>query len=226
MVLRTTALLLLGAWLGAWTTGCVDPSNGEVPVADVPASQLSIEPTLVDADPAPPDGQIAVVVQLFHANNYVRLGSGASLSVDGVTLPWSNLGYIGKIPLVGSGGSIVFEHTRAGATTRLTYTVPPRPTIVKPAAGDLVERGTNVTITYVMASSSGVRPSGSDGTNGVSGSEQSETGMAFLDASGLRPGPGTIRLARRIVQSPSGSGFQTSVVTYTITSAPVSVSWQ
>lgn len=222
MVLRSTVLIVLGAW----ATGCVDPSNGEVPVADVPASELSIEPTIVDADPAPPDGQISVAVQLFHANNFVRLGSGASLSVDGVALPWTTLGYTGKIPLVGAGGSIVFEHTRGGETTRLTYAVPPRPTIVAPAPGDTVERGPNMMINYVAATSSGVRPSGSDGSVGVSGSEQSETGMAFLDTGGLRAGPGNIRLARRIVKSPSGSGFAAAVVTYTVTSAPVSIIWQ
>lgn len=222
MVLRSTVLIVLGAW----AAGCVDASNGEVPAADVPASELSIEPTIVDADPAPADGQVSVVVQLFHANNYVKLGSGASLAVDGVTLPWSSLGYTGKIPLVGAGGSIVFEHMRGGVTTRVTYAVPPRPTISTPAAGDTVERGTNVMIDYVASTSSGVRPSGSDGSITIPGAEQSETGMALLDVSGLRSGPGSVRLARRIVKSPSGSGFQAAVVTYTITSAPVSVIWQ
>jgi len=50
--------------------------------------------------------------------------------------------------------------------------------------------------------------------------------MAFLDVTGLRPGGGSVGVARRYVTTQSGSGFQSATVTYTITSLPTPVTWQ
>lgn len=217
---RIVLIMILGAW-----AGCLDSSLGEVKSVDVPASQLAMEPTLVDTDAAPPDGMIPVVVQFFQNNEYVRLGT-ASLSINGVVVPFGSMGYSTKIPLVTSGGSITFEHTRAGVTTQVVYRVPPRPTIVTPGTNDVVPRMVNLMITYVSADGLGVRPIAADASLGTTGVEQTDNGMAFLDVTGLRPGTGSVGVARRYVTSPSGSGFQSVAITYTITSLPTRVTWQ
>jgi hypothetical protein len=217
---RIALILVLAAW-----AACLDSSLGEVKAVDVPASQLAIEPTIDDLDAAPPDGMIPVVVQFFQGSQYVRL-STASLSINGVAVPYGSMGYSTRIPIVPSGGSITFTHIRAGVTTQLTYRVPPRPTITSPETNEVVPRRVNLMIMYVSASGQAVRPIAADGLAGTAGIEQSDSGMALLDVTGLRSGAGTIGLARRYVTSPSGSGFQSVAVTYTITSLPVPVSWQ
>lgn len=219
-VLRIALIVVLGA-----SAGCLDSSLGEVKSADVPATQLSIQPTIVDSDAAPPDGMIPVVVQFFQGTDYVKLSTG-SLSINGVVVPFGSMGYFAKIPFVPSGGSITFTHTRAGVTTQLVYHVPPRPTITSPAVNEVVPRMVNLMITYVSAAAQAVRPVAADASLGTTGIEQSDSGMAFLDVTGLRPGAGSVGVARRYVTSPSGSGFGSAAVTYTITSLPVPVTWQ
>ncbi|HEY0993097.1 MAG TPA: hypothetical protein VGD80_38855, partial [Kofleriaceae bacterium] len=87
-------------------------------------------------------------------------------------------------------------------------------------------RTTNLPIAYVPSTSAGVRPDASDGAIGVRGSEQSETGTAYLDVSALRVGAGTVSVARRFVSLPAATGFQGVVVTYTISSPDTAVTWQ
>lgn len=220
-VLRITlALVLVGS------VGCVDTSLGGVPSVDVPASQLGIEPAIIDAAPAASDGKVPVTVQFFHANEFVRLGSG-TLTVNGVSLPWSAQGYNARIPIVAAGGTVTFEYVRGGTTAQAVYHVPARPVLTSPTMNEVVERSANVMVTYESASSSGVRPVALDGGDiQASGGEQTDNGMAFLDASGLRPGPGSISVERRYVTTPPGSGFMTTAVTYTIASLPTAVTWQ
>ncbi|HEX3757264.1 MAG TPA: hypothetical protein VHW23_01100 [Kofleriaceae bacterium] len=220
-VTRIALLMVLGV-----SAGCLDSSLGEVPSVDVPASQLGIEPTIVDDTPEATDGKVPVSVQFFHSNQFVKLDS-AVVRVNGVTLPWSAQGYTARIPLVAAGGTITFEHVRGGTTAQLVYHVPARPVITSPTTNEVVARLTNVTVMYQSASSSGVRPLGLDGGNLLaSGGEQTDNGMAFLDASGLRPGPGSISVERRYVTSPPGGSFLTAAVTYTISSPLIPVSWQ
>lgn len=218
--LRIAMIMVLGAW-----AGCLD-SNFGVNAVDLPANQLSIEPTIDDPDAAPADGMIPVTVQFFHANDYVKLAS-ASISANGVTLPFGATGYATRIPIVPSGGNIVFAYTRAGITTQFPYRVPQRPTITAPTANDPLLRAANLMINYVSSpSGSTVHPVASDASAGITGGEQSETGTAFLDVSGLRPGPGSVGIVRRIVTTPPNSGFASAAVTYSITSLPTPVVWQ
>jgi hypothetical protein len=217
MVPRIAMIMVLSAW-----TGCLDSGVSSV---DVPASQLTIEPTIVDADAAPPDGMVPVVVQFFQANQYVKLSS-ATLTIDNVAVPYGSMGYTARIPMVSSGGVITFTYTRAGVPTSFTYRVPPRPTITSPTTNEVVVRSVNLMISYPSASGQGVRPLASDLSLGTSGSEQTDNGMAFLDVTGLRPGGGSVGVARRYVTTQSGSGFQSATVTYTITSLPTPVTWQ
>jgi hypothetical protein len=216
---RIAVLMVLGAW-----AGCLDTSDGGVKSVSAPASQLSIEPTIVDDNPAA-DGMISVVVKIFQANEYVRL-STASLTVNGVAVPYSTSGYTTRIPIVPPGGAIKFAHVQSGVTTEFSYEVPPRPTIISPMPDDVVPRVTNLMITYVSAKAHAVRPSATDGSFGATGIEQTDNGMAFLDVSSLRPSVGSLTLARRYVATPSQTGFQSATVTYTISSLPIPVGWQ
>ncbi len=217
---RLAMVMVLGAW-----TGCIDSSLGGVESADVPASQLAIEPTLVDSDAAPADGMIPVVVQFFQANQYVKLAS-ATLTINGIAVPYGSMGYTTRIPIVPSGGAITFTHIRAGVSTQFIYQVPPRPTITSPMTNEVVPRSVNLQISYVSANGLAVRPLAADASAGTTGVEQSDNGMAFLDVTGLRSGAGSVGVARRYVTTPSGTGFQSATVTYTITSLPTPVTWQ
>src|SRR4051794_24525949 len=164
---RIALILVLAAW-----AGCLDSSLGEVKAVDVPASQLVIEPTIADIDASSADGTIPVVVQFFQGSEYVRL-STASLSINGMPVPYGSMGYSTRIPSVPPGGNITFTHARAGVTTQLTYRVPPRPTITSPAANEVVPRMVNLMIMYVSASGQAVRPIASDASFGTTGIEQS-----------------------------------------------------
>jgi hypothetical protein len=217
---RIAMIMVLGV-----STGCLDTSLGNVMSVDAPASQLAIEPAIGDPEPPAPDGMVAVVVQFFKGTDYVKLSS-ATLSINGVTVPYGSMGYATRIPIVPEGGGITFTYTHAGSTTQFTYRVPPRPTITSPMANEAVVRGANLLITYAVSTGETVRPLASDASFNTVGIEQTDNGMAFLDVTGLRSGAGSVSLARRYVTSPSGSGFQSAAVTYTITSLPTPVIWQ
>jgi hypothetical protein len=205
--------------------GCLDAVDGAPKVADAVASELSFQPQIVDT-PDADDGKLAVTVQIFRGNDFVQLGAGAGITCNGVALPWGALGYAARVPVVAAGGDLVFVHRRAGAMTQLVVKVPDRPTLTSPADGASLARVGQLEIRYVAAGSSGVRPGASDGRVGLAGSEQSDSGVAYLDVTTLRPGEGTIEISRRVVDTQTRTGFQSAHATYTITSAPIHVTWQ
>lgn len=206
--------------------GCVDRNASAVTVVDVPAAALSIQPAVVDTDPAPDDGMVPVVVQFYRSNDFVQLGASTAVTCNGAALPWSGLGYAGRVPIVAAGGDFVFVHNRGGVKTQLTLKVPVRPVLSSPVAGASLVRSAKLAIGYAASASAGVRPGASDGTIGISGFEQSDNGTAYLDVSGLRAGAGTIDLSRRVLSVPAGTGFQSVVATYTIASVETQVTWQ
>jgi hypothetical protein len=217
-------IMVLGA-----STACFDSDLGNVTSVDVPANQLQIEPTIADAEPVAADGMVPVTIQFFHdggqGTELVKLSS-ATLSVNGVMVPYGSMGYATRIPIVAPGGGITFTYTRAGSTTQFIYRVPPRPTIMSPMANEAVVRSLNLMITYAASTGEAVRPLAADASFNTVGIEQTDNGVALLDVTGLRPGAGSVSLARRFVTTPPASGFQSAAVTYTITSLPTPVTWQ
>ena len=205
MTLPRIAMIMV---LGTWTV-CLDSSSG-VNAVDVPANQLTIEPTIDDEDSAPADGKVPVVVQFFEGTEFVKLSS-ATLTINGVVMPYSSMGYAARIPIVASGNSMTFAYTRAGSTTQFNYRVPPRPTVTSPTANQVVARSANLVVNYLSANGQAVRPLASDASLGAIGNDQSDTGMAFIDVTGLRSGAGTVGVVRRYVTTPPGSGFQSAV---------------
>lgn len=221
---RIAMIMVLGA-----STGCFDSDLGNVKSVDVPANQLAIEPTITDAEPPASDGMVPVVVQFFQitgqSTDLVKLSS-ATLSINGVVVPYGSMGYATRIPIVAEGGGIMFTYTRTGTTAQFIYRVPPRPTITSPTANQVVARAVNLTIAYGASTGQAVRPLAADASFNTVGIEQTDNGTAMLDVTGLRPGAGSVSVARRFVTSVAGSGFQSAAVTYTIYSLPTPVTWQ
>lgn len=223
--MRIPMMLLLTALAGAGGSGCVDSSAAEPTVVDLPAIELSLEPSILDDDPAPTDGKVLVMVQVFRGNQFVKLAGNVALSCNDMPVLWSDLGYSVRIPLPAAGSTLVFSHVRGGVTTRAMLRVPPRP-VVNLAEGTTLTRSSSFAISYVPTTSAGVRPGASDAAIGVSGSEQSDNGTAYLDVSGLRPGAGTVGISRRYLSLPTGTGFASVIGNYNISSASVAVTWQ
>jgi hypothetical protein len=210
--------LLAVLWLGL--VAC-DPA----PVLDAAASELDVQPAIIDLEPTPDDGKVPVVMLYFDGGTLVRLGAASSVTCNGVALAFNGVGYGARVPTVPAGGAFTFAHQRDGVTTELAITVPPRPVVTSPASGATLPR-TSVELRYVAATSAGVRPSASDGIDRVSGAEQADTGTAVLDVSSLQAGAGTLDVARHITSAPTDSGFASVAATYTIASLPISVVWQ
>jgi hypothetical protein len=204
----------------ALVAGCPPPA-----VVDVPASGLRIELTVIDVTPSPSDGKVPVLAVFQQGGAAVQIASSASISCQGVNLPWNGLAYAERVPIVPAGGTMTCVHARSGVNTNITLTVPPRPVVTAPAAGASVTRGASVTINYVAGASAGVRPGASDGATGISGAEQADNGTATVNVTQLKAGPGTVSVSRRIVMTPS-TGFASASATYTVSSADTHVTWQ
>ena len=224
--MRTQRMSLLTVVAAAAVGGCMGSNASDPTVVDLPASQLSIEPQIIDDDPAPSDGMLPVVVQFFRGNEFVQLAGNVALTCNDTPLLWTGIGYGARIPVPEAGTSLVFGHVRAGTTAKLTIKVPPRPVMVSPAEGSMLSRSANLPIRYEPAASAGIRPSASDGVIGVGGSEQGDSGTAYLDVSVLHAGGGTIAVSRRFLSVPTGTGFGSVIANYTITSANTQVTWQ
>jgi hypothetical protein len=220
---RMTLLTVLAVAAGG---GCVAANASDPTVVDLAANQLSIQPTVIDDDPAPSDGMLPVVVQFYRGNDFVKLAGNAAVTCNGTPLLWTGLGYGARVPLPAAGSNLVFGHLRAGTMAQVTIKVPPRPVMVSPAAGAMLTRSVNLAVVYMPSASAGVRASASDGTVGVAGSEQGDNGTAYLDVTGLRAGAGTIAVSRRFLSVPASTGFQSVIANYTITSANTQVTWQ
>lgn len=213
--------LAIGVVIVAGMAGCPPPA-----VVDVPATQLVIQPTVIDVDPHPSDGKVPVIVTFQQAGKPVQLAGSNTVTCNGVALTWNGLGYAARVPIVTAGGDLAVAHARAGVTTPVHVTVPSRPQVTSPTAGASLPRTTSLTITYVAAASAGVRPGAGDGATGLGGNEQPDTGTATLDVSQLKAGPGTVSVQRRLVASPSGTGFAGVATTYSISSVSIPVTWQ
>lgn len=212
--------------VAAGLAGCVDTNAGSPMVVNAAASDLSIQPSIIDADPAPSDGMVPIVIQFYQGNTFVELAAGNVVTCNGMPVPIGNLGYTARVPLVAAGGDVVFALTRGTTVTKATVKVPPRPEVMSPIAGASLVRSITFPITYVPTTSAGVRPTASDTAIGLSGSEQPDNGMAVIDVSALRVGSGTVQLSRRYLSVLPGTGFKAAIATYTISSAEVPVSWQ
>ncbi len=98
-------LLLLSIWLVT-----VIMSGCGVPATDLPASDLDVVARVLDTDPNPYDGKVAVLMQFFHEGKQVSPGDAAHITCNGVRLFESGEGHTARVPLVPQGGSYLFRH--------------------------------------------------------------------------------------------------------------------
>ncbi len=215
---RYSGWLFFGSWLW-FLAGCNPP-----PTVDLPAANLSVKITVIDTDANPSDNKVPIVVQFFQTGTFVRLSS-ADVACNGVALAWNGLGYAERVPMVAVGGVYHCTHTRAGVTTSVDVTVPPRPVILSPASGAAVNRSANLTITYAPDGGTGMRASAGDGSTGLGGNVQADSGTySGYDVSSLKAGPGTIGLTREFTFTPSGTGFASAEIAYS-SGSDIAVTW-
>ena len=98
-------LLLLSIWLVT-----VIMSGCGVPTTDLPASDLDVVVHVLDTDPNPYDGKVAVLMQFFYEGKQVSPGVAARITCNGVRLFESREGHTARVPLVPQGGSYLFRH--------------------------------------------------------------------------------------------------------------------
>jgi hypothetical protein len=215
-----TALAVIGcslASLAATTAACNPP-----PVVDVAPSSLDAKVSIIDTDPTPSDHKIIVAVQFFTGGNFVQLAGNSTVACNGTALPWNGLGYMARVPIMGSGSSYVIQFTRNGSTTQFSVPVQARPVITSPAAGATVTRSSNLVIAYQPGGSStvtGVRggASGRQGSSGTStsGNDQPDDGTyEGLNVSSFDAGSGSLDLTKHLTPTPSSSSFHAVEVKY------------
>jgi hypothetical protein len=172
------------------------------------------------------DNKVPVFMQFFFGGKYVKLASNAVVTCNGVTLTDNGLGFAERVPIVAPGGVYTYQHSRAGVNTTVSITVPQRPVITSPAANASVTRSTSLTISYIAGTGSGVRASAGDGTTGLGGNLQADSGTyAGFDVSSLHTGPGSIGLNREFANIHSGGAGFSSVESKYTSGSDISVTW-
>lgn len=188
------------------------------PVLDLTGPNLDVKISVLDFEPSPDDGKVPVIVQFFSEGKFIQLAPGATVTCNGITMPWAGLWYAERIPLVAAGGTYTVRHTRAGIATNVSVNVPARPVITSPAAGATVTRTSNLTINYVAGSGSAtVKGSAGQGQDkSASGNAQPDDGSyEGLNVSSFGVGAGTVSISRERKTNPP-SGFKSVEVTYSV----------
>jgi hypothetical protein len=194
------------------------------PVVDLPGSSLVAKATVIDTEANPSDGKVPIGMQFFSNGTFVELAANATISCNGTVLPWNGLGYLARVPVVAPGSTYVCTHVRLGVTSTLVVTVPARPVILSPAAGASVSRSASLAVTYVPDGGTGIRPSAGDGSTGLGGNVQPDSGSSSIDASSLKPGPGSIGVVREFTFTSAGGGFQSATIVYS-SGSDIDVTW-
>lgn len=209
----------MGALTAVLLVGCNPPA-----VVDALGSDLSVRVTVIDTEANPSDGKVPIVLQFSSNGTVVQLAAGASVTCNGVAMPWNGLGYAERVPIVAAGGTYTCVHERNGVTSSILITVPARPVILSPTPGAFVARSASLTVTYVADAGTGVRVSAGDGSTGLGGNLQPDNGASTVDVSSLKAGPGSIGVTREFAITPAPGGFQAASVSYS-SGSDISVTW-
>jgi hypothetical protein len=203
----TVAMMTAAA---ALTAGCVATR-----ISSNPPEELEVKATFVDTE-SPSDGKQAVAVQFFEKGTLLDLRSGATIRVNGVELPRTALGYVGRVPQLASGGTYAIEHSLDEEKVSMTVTVPARPVITAPLAGAQLVRRAAQLVEFAPGGGSNVQASatGPAGSQSVTG--QPDSGMIQLDTSAVGVGAGTISIVREMTGKVSGTGFKDASFSYSI----------
>jgi hypothetical protein len=213
-------VLVAGMWM---LSACEKPA-----VVDLPASALTTTITVIDTDDSPSDGKVPIVVQFFSAGKQVELAGNATVSCNGVAMGWTGglLGYGERVPMVPAGGNYACVHHRNGVNATVNIAAPARPVITSPSSGANVARSNSLTIQYVPDGGTKVSASAGDGSKGLGGNDQADTGTyTGFDVTTLAAGPGSLGLTRDLTLAPGGTGFQSAKIAYS-SGADITVTWQ
>jgi hypothetical protein len=207
MTMTTVTTMMTAA---ALTAGCVATR-----ISSNPPEELEVKATFVDTE-SPSDGKQAVAVQFFEKGTLLDLRSGATIRVNGVELPRTALGYVGRVPQLASGGTYAIEHSLDEEKVSMTVTVPARPVITAPLAGAQLVRRAAQLVEFAPGGGSNVQANatGPAGSQSVTG--QPDSGMIQLDTSAVGVGAGTISIVREMTGKVSGTGFKDASFSYSI----------
>src|SRR5262245_31525995 len=97
---------------------------GPPAVVTGPSSGLTTTVNILDVTETPSDGKVIAVMQFFQGGKVVQIGD-ATMTCNGVTLTYNGLlsGYAERVPLVATGGTYTFRHTRSAVNSDVTVTV-------------------------------------------------------------------------------------------------------
>lgn len=218
------SLMKLGVFLAAVVVlaACQPPAT-----VDKPASELGVKVNVIDTEASPSDGKVAVVMQFFDAGKFVKLGSNATVTCNGVTLVDHGLGPAERVPLQPVGGTYVFQHSRNGVNATVSVTAPARPVFQPPTVtGATLPRTSNLVIHYVPGGGTSVRGSASDGTNSKNNNQPDDGTHEGMDVSAFNAGPGTLGIVRKLDNNHSGGGgFASAESEYSVGSR-INITWQ
>ncbi|TMQ06833.1 MAG: hypothetical protein E6J91_37130 [Deltaproteobacteria bacterium] len=192
-----------------------------------PSSGLSTTVNIIDITETPSDGKVIAVMQFSQGGKTVQIGD-ATMTCNGVALTYNGLlfGYAERVPLVATGGTYRFRHTRSGVNSDVNVTVPPRPVFAAPTtAGATLARSASFTIHYVADGGTAVRGDASDPSHSKNDSQADDGTHDGLDTSGFTPGPGTLSLTRTLQAAVAGTPFSSATSKFD-TGKTIAITWQ
>lgn len=203
------------------TTGCEPPQ-----VVNEPAAKLGVQVNILDTDPSPSDGKVPITIQFSLNGKVVQLSDDAEVRCESTPMLYRGfLGYSARVPLGAAGSTYTCTHTFGTTVSTVSVPVPTRPSFTSLTEGAPVERSKTLQIQYQTNNAASVRVTATDGTDTVGGDDQSDNGTYKIDTSTLKAGEGSISLSKDIQSEPSGTGFASAKINYTITSV-LKVTWK
>jgi hypothetical protein len=227
---RWVLLIAIGAFFCSGVDSC-QPTI--VTLTEPQPSILDVKVTVMDYDPIPWDGKVAVIMKFTDSGKPVHLQGYILVTCNGNVLPFEQFwqSYADRVPLQPVDGTYHFEYTVKDQHCAVDVKVPPRPVITSPAAGPpnqgpMVVIRNNLTIRYVPGNGIGVNVSAGDGKTGLGGpGMKADNGLYDgFDVTALQSGPGRLGVTRRYEYSKSGTSFKSAVVNYS-SSADLNVTW-
>jgi hypothetical protein len=220
-------MVLAALGLPGLLIGCHPPQPP--PTVDAPASSLAVKIWIIEASDPPSDGKVPVIMQFLTNDSPVQLADNATVICNRDVLTWNGLvnGYAGYVAPIDDFYYYAFKLKRNGVTSTVLIEMQHqhRPVILSPTAGATVTRSSNLPVTYVPGTGTGVRCDASDGSTGAGGIVQPDNGTCSVDVSALHNGLGSVSVTRELTITPNlNPDFQSVTADYTI-GARETITW-
>ncbi len=183
-------------------------------ISSNPPEELEVKATFVDLEGAA-DGKQAVAVQFFEKGAFVDLRSGATIRCNGVELPHTALGYVGRVTLIAS-GAYEIEHSLDDERVTMSVAVPARPVITSPTTGAQLVKSATQLVTFTAGTGTNIQviaegPAGSQSVPALP-----DSGMATVNTLSMGVGAGSVSIVREMTGKVSGTGFAAASFSYSI----------